>query len=254
MKNIRIGNDIRVVLTVTRRGHAEDLRGKRLVVMLRSKKTSVEIQDFEVHGNQVTFTWHGSEQQVTGPYYITLYERQGQRQNVEDTPYVFNLVATSHMEDEDDEYENGCGCVRTDKINVGVNLGPWGDSPELRDYRNLRHLPRINDIELKGNVSLHELGVVGWEELKRHWPTIKGKLLHGELTPERLGMVGREEFEESKASINGVELKGELTAEELGLQPEGDYVTKKCLEKALKEIGRHGAHREVRKDEIDMIF
>lgn len=161
MKQIRIGNDIKVTLTVTRHHHPEPLAHKDIVVMLRNKRTAVEITDFHVEdGNKVTFVWRGEEQTVTGPYYATLYIRKGQHQNVEDTGYIFTLVPTSHdIKDCDRHHHHGGVCEDGGKIDVGVSVGAWCDWHEHADYRKLHHRPAINGVELVGNLSLHALGI-----------------------------------------------------------------------------------------------
>lgn len=164
MKDIRIGNDIKVTLIVTRHGHKEPLREKELVIMLRNKRKAIEITDFHVEdGNRVVFVWRGADQQVLGPYFVTLYVRKGQRQNVEDTGYIFNLVPVSHEIDSchgsHNNHDHECGCVHDNRINVGVQVGAWCDWHEHADYRNLHHKPSINGVELIGNMSLHMLGI-----------------------------------------------------------------------------------------------
>lgn len=98
MKKIRIGNDIAIRATVTRRGEAEDFTAKTLTLSLRSAYEVVSLP-FTVDGNVLTALWKGSEQKRTGVYGVTLAEDYGDGgRNTVDERGAFALVPCSEQE------------------------------------------------------------------------------------------------------------------------------------------------------------
>lgn len=77
MKRIRIGNDIPIRWTILRSGQPEDFSGKTLKVLMRSVKETVEVTDFEIDGNVISWTYFGKDQKSGGTYSFTLIENEG---------------------------------------------------------------------------------------------------------------------------------------------------------------------------------
>lgn len=95
MKAIRIGNDITIRATVTRRGQEEDFTGKTLRLILRSAYERRELT-FTVSGNTLTALFPGAEQEKTGTYTVTLIEDYGDSsRNTADCCPAFRLASCS---------------------------------------------------------------------------------------------------------------------------------------------------------------
>lgn len=77
MKRIRIGNDIPIRWTILRSGQPEDFSGKTLKVLMRSIKETVEVTDYEIDGNVISWTFYGKDQKSGGTYSFTLIENEG---------------------------------------------------------------------------------------------------------------------------------------------------------------------------------
>ena len=77
MKRIRIGNDIPIRWTILRSGQPEDFSGKTLKVLMRSVKETVEVTDYEIDGNVISWTFFGKDQKSGGTYSFTLIENEG---------------------------------------------------------------------------------------------------------------------------------------------------------------------------------
>ena len=77
MKRIRIGNDIPIRWTILRSGQPEDFSGKTLKVLMRSVKETVEVTDYEIDGNVISWTFFGKNQKSGGTYSFTLVENEG---------------------------------------------------------------------------------------------------------------------------------------------------------------------------------
>ena len=77
MKRIRIGNDIPIRWRILRSGQPEDFFGKTLKVLMRSVKETVEVTDYEIDGNVISWTFFGKDQKSGGTYSFTLIENEG---------------------------------------------------------------------------------------------------------------------------------------------------------------------------------
>lgn len=96
MKKIRIGNDIRITMTVLRNGRPEDLSSSILKLNLKNAVKTIAVEDFTVSGNVVEFVFLGKEQRQNGVYTITLYEFYDDGgQSVVDKCDAFRLVPCS---------------------------------------------------------------------------------------------------------------------------------------------------------------
>lgn len=94
MEKIRIGNDISVTWGIVNSGEPYDLSGKDLKLYLSSpNRIRVEIQDFQVQGNVISFVFYGKDQKAAGIYSCTLVENEGQEGMMTvDSCNVFQLV------------------------------------------------------------------------------------------------------------------------------------------------------------------
>lgn len=100
MTKIRIGNDITLRITVTRKSVAETLTGKTLTLLLRSPYARIELTP-TIQDNVLTAQWLGTEQTKTGTYTVTLIEDYGEgNRNTVDSVGVFTLVSNSTDENE----------------------------------------------------------------------------------------------------------------------------------------------------------
>lgn len=130
MKQIRIGNDVRVRWAILRNAAPVELTGKQLTVTLTSALLRREVTDFQVQGNVVSFVFRGSDQRRCGVYSLTLTERDehgGQR--VVDAIAAFELVPM---------YPNADGCCCSNDVEVAnvLDLPADGESAYEIALRN----------------------------------------------------------------------------------------------------------------------
>ena len=149
MRRIRIGNDININVSVTRDGAKEDFTGKTVSVFLDSPVRSYPISNFTINENVISFPFLGSIQKDCGDYSVTVKQEWGDNQNISDTCAAFKLVEHSYMAGGSDSYDV---YVETIDSNINVSTGSGVD-----DYEFLSNKPKINDVVLVGNKSLHEL-------------------------------------------------------------------------------------------------
>ena len=96
MKKIRIGNDIVIKWRVTINGEEVNLEGLDLSLYISTTYQPRRAIAFTVAGNEITATYKGAEQKVTGVYRLTLYRNEGEQlQNVLDVCDAFELVRCS---------------------------------------------------------------------------------------------------------------------------------------------------------------
>lgn len=117
------------------------------------------------------------------------------------------------------------------------------------DYEQLENLPKVNDVELKGNKTLEELG-------------IQKKLIAGSnITIKEDGTIsstggggGSDDYEElnNKPSINGHELSGNKTTSELGLEYD-DTKIKETINSKQDKLSSQNAGDNVTITEVDGI-
>lgn len=130
MKQIRIGNDVRVRWAILRNAAPVELTGKQLTVTLTSALLRREVTDFQVQGNVVSFVFRGLDQRRCGVYSLTLTERDehgGQR--VVDAIAAFELVPM---------YPNADGCCCSNDVEVAnvLDLPADGESAYEIALRN----------------------------------------------------------------------------------------------------------------------
>lgn len=103
MKKIRIGNDIPIKWTINRDGQPEDFSGKTIKLLMRSMSDEVEITDYKIDGNVISWTFFGKDQTKATAYTFTLIENDGQEGMFTiDACRVLQLVECSDLADDDD--------------------------------------------------------------------------------------------------------------------------------------------------------
>ena len=96
MKKIRIGNDIVIKWRITINGEEVNLEGLDLSLYISTTYQPRKAIAFAVAGNEITATFKGSEQKVTGVYRLTLYRNEGENaQSILDACDAFELVSCS---------------------------------------------------------------------------------------------------------------------------------------------------------------
>lgn len=107
MKKIRIGNDIPIKWTINRDGQPEDFSGKTIKLLMRSMSEEVEITDYQIDGNVISWTFFGKDQTKATAYTFTLIENDGQEGMFTiDACRVLQLVECSDLADDDDSNMN----------------------------------------------------------------------------------------------------------------------------------------------------
>ena len=96
MKKIRIGNDIVIKWRITVNGEEVNLEGLDLSLYISTTYQPRKQIAFTVAGNEITATFKGVEQNVTGVYRLTLYRNEGENsQSILDACDAFELVSCS---------------------------------------------------------------------------------------------------------------------------------------------------------------
>lgn len=96
MKKIRIGNDIAIKWRITINGEEVNLEGLDLSLYISTTYQPRKAIFFTVAGNELTATYKGTEQKVTGVYRLTLYRNEGENsQSILDACDAFELVSCS---------------------------------------------------------------------------------------------------------------------------------------------------------------
>lgn len=96
MKKIRIGNDIVIKWRVTINGEEVNLEGLDLSLYISTTYQPRRAIAFTVAGNEITATYKGTAQKVTGVYRLTLYRNEGENsQSILDACDAFELVSCS---------------------------------------------------------------------------------------------------------------------------------------------------------------
>lgn len=126
MKNIRIGNDIKIEWSLYDGGSAFILEGRDVKVYLKDKYGRREITDYVISGNMLTWTFHGKNQRRTGAYSLELVVNENENGMITtDACQFVNLVHCScDVAGSDD---NG---VSTETIELRSQLSVGGSSGE----------------------------------------------------------------------------------------------------------------------------
>lgn len=168
---IRIGNDITIRATVTRRGADEDFTNKTLHLLLRSPYERRELS-FLQEGNVLTAVFYGKDQTKTGSYTVTLVEEfqdSEKSRNTTDYCRAFELVS--------------CSCQTADTLTgsqtVDLNLDLSVAANGLSAYE-IALINGFTGTEEEWLASLHGADGVGTEDLE----TIETRLTSLENAPE----------------------------------------------------------------------
>lgn len=98
MKKIRIHNDIHVSWGITTNGRQESLEAKSLQVQLVVYNRVIDIPDFTIKGNVISFEFSGSQQKYCGVYTLVCRDTTNGNLSTIDKTEAFELV--SHSEEE----------------------------------------------------------------------------------------------------------------------------------------------------------
>lgn len=98
MKNIRIGNDIKIVWALCDESGPISLLDKSVCVFLQNRYDKIHVENFEVSGNIISFTFFGKNQRVGGDYSLVAVLNAGKEQmNSVDVTPAFCLVEHSRF-------------------------------------------------------------------------------------------------------------------------------------------------------------
>lgn len=154
MKKIRIGNDILVKLTSQ---SEQSLEGRNLMVIMSTIRGPFRVDDFTVQGNLLSFTYPGAEQRILGVYTITVIENNGEpAMRTTDICEAFCLVPRSCMTGGSDSEG-----LQTEILEFDFSM----TAGAVISYPDLLQKPRINNIELSGNKSAKDLGLIDSEKV-----------------------------------------------------------------------------------------
>lgn len=98
MKKIRIHNDIHVSWGITTNGKQESLEAKTLQVQLVVYNRVIDISDFTIKGNVVSFEFSGSRQKYCGVYTLVCRDTTNGNLSTIDKTEAFELVPHSEEE------------------------------------------------------------------------------------------------------------------------------------------------------------
>ena len=82
VEKIRKGNDIEIIWEIYLNTNGEKkpyiLDYQKLSLYLTRNNDVIEVKDFEVKNNTISFTFYGKEQKMYGSYFLTLVEKDGE--------------------------------------------------------------------------------------------------------------------------------------------------------------------------------
>lgn len=98
MKKIRLHNDIHVSWGITTNGKQESLESKTLQVQLVVYNKVIDIPDFTINGNVISFEFSGSQQKYCGVYTLVCRDTTNGNLSTIDKTEAFELVPHSEEE------------------------------------------------------------------------------------------------------------------------------------------------------------
>lgn len=98
MKKIRLHNDIHVSWGITTNGKQESLEAKTLQVQLVVYNRVIDISDFSIKGNVISFEFSGSQQKYCGVYTLVCRDTTNGNLSTIDKTEAFELVPHSEEE------------------------------------------------------------------------------------------------------------------------------------------------------------
>lgn len=154
MKKIRIGNDIQFQLTFP---DVEDLEGRDLTVTMINALARVQVKEFSIVGNRLDFVFPGKDQRILGTYRITVVENNNNdNMRVADICDAFALVALSCQTGGNDP--DGLTTVAL-SFEIALAAG------KPISYEDLYQKPRINGVEVSGDKTLSDFGIIESEQV-----------------------------------------------------------------------------------------
>lgn len=141
MEKIRKGNDIEIQWAIyVGKGFNEvpyDLTGKNLTLYLKDSFGLIEVEDYSVQGNIISFVFWGKDQKRTCIYSITLVENEGMEgMHTVDECEAFSLV--NHSCETGGESEGRVECIHLQfRANMGVFTPTLGGEIEVDDALSL---------------------------------------------------------------------------------------------------------------------
>ena len=122
MKRIRIGNDVRIVWTLTRNGEAESLEGRDLRVRLVHDMSKASVPfEWACIGQAVVGTFQGKDQEKTGRYSLVVAENAG-RADMHTLDHAGALMLVDRSWKADGEDEGGCSNVTVETVELADDL------------------------------------------------------------------------------------------------------------------------------------
>lgn len=147
MKNIRIGNDIKVIWSIfDKEGNPYPLV-KDIKLTLKCGNYSLDIEDYSIEDNTISFIFYGMSQINTGTYMLTLVENNDEiGMQTLDFCKVFKLVASSCEETNEDTLNPHIETIELDsKLNLAF-VSDGGCEPVMTTYEELFQLYENNNL------------------------------------------------------------------------------------------------------------
>lgn len=147
MKNIRIGNDIKVIWSIfDKEGNPYPLV-KDIKLTLKCGNYSLDIEDYSIEDNTISFIFYGMSQINTGTYMLTLVENNDEiGMQTLDFCKVFKLVASSCEETNEDTLNPHIETIELDsKLNLAFVSG-GSSEPVMTTYEELFQLYENNNL------------------------------------------------------------------------------------------------------------
>lgn len=114
MYRLRVGNDISIQWRIFRNGEPEDFTGKELRLLMRGTWQTIEVTDYTVEGNVLSWEYKGKDQRGPSTYTFTFIENEGKDDMFTvDKCDVLRLVSCSCQADDDGPFNV---CVDTDIV------------------------------------------------------------------------------------------------------------------------------------------
>lgn len=150
MEKIRIGNDFAIEWRIYQDLNGEqveyNLVGKQLVLKCSSPFSTIEVKDFSVYGNVITWNFYGKDQKATGNYSLILEENKGKLGMVTvDVISAFALV--QHTKDEHKDDNNNQVTIEKITLSSKISYGNCGGggSIEVREIYPTKVLGLIDE-------------------------------------------------------------------------------------------------------------
>ena len=173
MKKIRIGNDIKIFVSIFRDGEPLNLTGKTVTISLGANHRTIPIEEFEMERpvGVVSFTYRAASQMWTGLYSLTVQVINAGAVNTADKFDAFELVASSKDIGGTDEPN-----IVTEVLNYALDMAL--DSgvfvPGTTDYNDLSNKPSLGGVVLQGDLSVTDIPGLKGDKGDKGEPGIQG--------------------------------------------------------------------------------